>query len=278
MACWTYEGRATLGGIRATIADVDLPRDLTMTGLLGYSGGAHETVWASSLAATYAPELKIASAAYGGTPVDLAAAYELLNGSPQAALAGGAIVGLSRGYPRFAAALQSLATPAGKAILSQLGGPDACLVEDGASFANINFSSSKYFKSDPMRNPIIADTLARESLLSNVSPLPVPVPKFPRYEWHGTNDTTVPYAPEAEYVAQQCRKGADIAFVSYPELDHGTAAIAGIPGALLFTTLAMDGLLVETPCGANIAGPAVGSAEAVKLLGTEVDSLLKALL
>lgn len=76
---------------------------------------------------------------------------------------------------------------------------------------------------------------SRESLLQNVSPLKVPVPKMPRLEWHGESDVTVPYAAEKEYVGQQCAKGADIRFVSFPGLDHVEAAVAGIPGEFCYT-------------------------------------------
>lgn len=61
-------GMATLDGIRAARAALGVP-DATPVGLLGYSGGATATQWASELAAAYAPETNIVAIAEGGTPV-----------------------------------------------------------------------------------------------------------------------------------------------------------------------------------------------------------------
>jgi hypothetical protein len=46
----------------------------TKVGMMGYSGGAIATEWASELAPSYAPTLRIIGAAAGGVPVDFAAA------------------------------------------------------------------------------------------------------------------------------------------------------------------------------------------------------------
>ncbi|KAF2479403.1 hypothetical protein BDY17DRAFT_318821 [Neohortaea acidophila] len=240
------EGRATLDGVRAAINDLNLwsPK----VALIGYSGGAHESVWAASLAAAYAPELDIVGAAFGGTPIDPKLGYELLNGSPDAALAGGALVGYANGYPKLNRTLNKILTAKGKQVFAEFRGADACIVESAAAFAGVNFSSPEYFKSNPLDNKEVQHVQKIESLLENVSPLPIPVPKFPRFEWHGLNDTTVPYAPEAEYIQQQCAKGADIVFVSYPGLDHTEAAVIGLPGALLFVQEAFKGTLTKTKC------------------------------
>ncbi|KAF2488112.1 secretory lipase-domain-containing protein [Neohortaea acidophila] len=269
------EGRATLDGIRAAQNSLDIASERPAVALLGYSGGAHETVWAASLAMAYAPELNIVGAAYGGTPVDLGAAYTLLNGASGAALAGGAIVGLANGYPALNATLNTLLTPLGKQTFAKFRGVDACIVETGAAFANVNFSSPAYFNGgDPMKNPVVAKVVADESLLMNVSSLPIPVPKFPRYEWHGLNDSTVPYEPEKIYVEQQCQHGANIAFVSYPGLNHDEAAILGLPGALRFIEEALKGAWQTPPCGQNLSTPVLGSVQAIELLGAAVDALL----
>ena len=120
--------------------------------------------------------------------------------------------------------------------------------------------------------------MADQSLLSNVSTLPIPVPKFPRYQWHGVNDRTVPYAQEAQYVAQQCAAGADIRFLTLPGLDHGPAYQSGAPGAAQFVRDAFEGTLGNVTCGANVTVPAVGSVEAIEILGADVNIVLGALL
>lgn len=114
---------------------------------------------------------------------------------------------LTHGYPKLRETIDCLATPLGKKYLSELNGKDACLVEHEAKFANINYSSPAVFKGGNIeQNPVVQSVLAQQSLLQNVSSLHVPVPKIPRFEWHGLADTTVPYLPEKEYVEQQCCK------------------------------------------------------------------------
>ncbi|WPH02493.1 lipase a [Acrodontium crateriforme] len=268
------EGRGVLDGIRSVINFFSLRH--AEAALYGYSGGGHASVWASSLAAKYAPEVKLVGAAFGGTPVDLLSAYKLLNGSPEALLAGGAIFGLASGYPELSATLNSLLTANGKAIAAKLVSENYCINAHQHDFANFDFGT--LFKTNFLDNSVVKKVLAEESLLMNVSSLTVPVPKFPRFEWHGTGDVTVPYAPEAQYVQQQCAKGADIRFVTFPELDHSNAYLSGVPGALLFIAEAFGGALTKVPCGTNIAVPAVGSLEAVGLLGVDANIVLSALL
>jgi hypothetical protein len=141
-------------------------------------------------------------------------------------LGGGALVGLSKSYPRLKQTLADLATPTGEKYLAELSGEDACLPAHAASFANVNFSSANVFRGGNIEsNAVVKDILGRESLLQNVSPLHIPVPKTPRFQWHGMSDTigerrilkwkagvsmlanlllAVPLQPEREYVHQQC--------------------------------------------------------------------------
>lgn len=122
----------------------------------------------------------------------------------------------------------------------------------GAPFANLDFNT--LFKGGNIQNnAVVKSVTSRESLLQNVSPLQVPVPKAPRLEWHGLADTTVPYGPEKKYVHQQCNKGADIRFVSLPGQNHGEAFITASPGALIFLQDAFNGnISPASPCGSNV--------------------------
>jgi hypothetical protein len=64
-------GYQTLDAIRATERWLGVPEVSTPVGMLGYSGGAVATEFASELAPTYAPHLDIVGVAEGGIPVDL---------------------------------------------------------------------------------------------------------------------------------------------------------------------------------------------------------------
>lgn len=73
-------GYGTLDAIRATESYLKLSSS-TKVGMVGYSGGAIATEWASELAPAYAPGLHIVGAAAGGVPVDLAHNLTYINGS-----------------------------------------------------------------------------------------------------------------------------------------------------------------------------------------------------
>jgi hypothetical protein len=64
-------GHETLDAIRAAERWLGVPVASTPVGMLGYSGGAVATEFASELAPTYAPHLDIVGVAEGGIPVDL---------------------------------------------------------------------------------------------------------------------------------------------------------------------------------------------------------------
>ena len=70
-------GHAVLDGIRATLNFNQSRLDPSSTRIasIGYSGGAFATGWAASLQPTYAPDVKLIAAAFGGACVcaDLAA-------------------------------------------------------------------------------------------------------------------------------------------------------------------------------------------------------------
>lgn len=270
------EGQAALDAIRATINFAHLRSSEAQAALFGYSGGGHTAVWAGSLAATYAPELKIVGASFGGTPVDLASAYNLLNGALGAALAGGALFGLANGYPQLNETFNSILTPQGVAIASKLRSPNNCIPYVAIQYIFFNFNT--IFTEPPLNNSVLAPILNQESLLTNVSTLTVPVPKFPRFQWHGLSDTTVPYAPEAAYVSQQCAAGADIRFVSLQNADHAPTFVRGLAGALQFIQQAFAGNVSAVPCGTNITIPVLGSDEAIQVLGVTNDAALIATL
>jgi hypothetical protein len=73
-------GYAVLDSIRATRTVVGAP-DPTPVGLVGYSGGAIATEWASEIAPGYAPETSIVGAASGGIPVHYAHTISYIDGT-----------------------------------------------------------------------------------------------------------------------------------------------------------------------------------------------------
>ena len=70
-----------LDSIRATTAYSDIGIQAgAKVALWGYSGGATAVGWAAALHKTYAPEVNLVGVAQGGTPANLTAAAESLDG------------------------------------------------------------------------------------------------------------------------------------------------------------------------------------------------------
>jgi hypothetical protein len=91
-------GYGTLDGIRAAENKLGLPATAPV-GLVGYSGGAIASDWASELEPSYAMELNIAGVAEGGIPVDYAHMFAYINGSSDwAGVIPALILGLVRAY------------------------------------------------------------------------------------------------------------------------------------------------------------------------------------
>ncbi|SDJ26443.1 Secretory lipase [Frankineae bacterium MT45] len=95
-------GTNTLDGLRASFASPSLGfRSDTKVGMIGYSGGAIATEWASELAPTYAPDVNrhLVGAAMGGVLVDPAHNLHYVDGSSiWAGVMPMAIIGVSRSF------------------------------------------------------------------------------------------------------------------------------------------------------------------------------------
>lgn len=243
------EGHAVLDAIRATRNQFKLPKN-TAVALTGYSGGAHATVWAASLAQTYASDVNITGAAYGGTIIDLYSTYQHLNGTFLATAAATALVGLANGYPELDSYLTSTLSAEGKNYRKAARSPGFCSYGHLSDLKNQNLTQTFFNGSvNPFApNTVLSKIMRNESLLQNTSSLSVPVPLFPRYEYHGEIDSLVPFLPEAKYVDEQCKRGANIAFNIFPG-NHPDTAIFGLPGALQFVDQALNGRTPNVECG-----------------------------
>ncbi|SLF93311.1 lipase family protein [Mycobacteroides abscessus] len=93
-------GHAVLDSVRGMLSERP---DLAESPIVmhGYSGGAIATAWAAQLQPTYAPELRIAGAAAGGTPTDYALLYGSMNRGVGAGLFAAATIGQAREFPEL---------------------------------------------------------------------------------------------------------------------------------------------------------------------------------
>lgn len=272
------EGMATLDALRAAKNYLKLPSD-TPVALTGYSGGASATVWAETLAGSYAPDVNIIGSAHGGTPVSAKDTFNFINGGPVAGFALAGISGLALAYPSMESFIEPRLNAKGQAALKAVRSRGFCLPQVVSSYPFVNVFTYTNESSNLINEGPIPAILKNETVVQSEASWTVPVPKFPRFIWHAIPDEIVPYAPAAAYVKEQCAKGADIFFSPYPIAEHVTAEILGIVPSLWWLGLLFKGQQPKVQCGGftpALAG-AGGIPNANTVLGTKLASQLSAL-
>lgn len=202
------EGRAILDGIRALRNFQNLPSN-SAVGFYGYSGGGHATGWAVNLADSYAPDVNIVGAAYGGLPASMRDIFNFLNKGAFAGFGIAGVSGLGLAYPELEAFLEPRLNAQGVAAMQKFRSRGFCI---GQVVTNDNFVNfySLVNDTDVLNRPVPSAVLAKETLLQTQASYTVPVPKFPRFMWHALEDEIVPFQPAQQYVNEQCAKGANI--------------------------------------------------------------------
>ncbi|WP_328856392.1 lipase family protein [Williamsia herbipolensis] len=218
-------GYAVLDGIRA--ATRFSPTGLSSSsavGVAGYSGGALATGWAAQVQPRYAPEINLVGAAMGGTPVDIGAVPEHLDGSLEAGIGLFVIAGLRHSYPRLSERLDRYLTPAGRAAFARLS--RGCAVSN--TLLSIGQSYGPLFNRPfrtVWRDPVIRS--ARQQAQLGGDPTTVP-----RFIYHAVADEVVPVSGVDRYITSECARGAQITERREALGLHVTTALTGLPASL----------------------------------------------
>jgi hypothetical protein len=193
------EGFAVLDSLRAAtrLAPAGLSATAPMA-IEGYSQGGAAAGWAAQQAGTYAPELRIAGIAGGGTPANLQAVANNINGTPFFAFLAGTAIGFNASYPA-AVDLQSRLNAAGKVAVATLDG--LCQLPALALFAGQRIENFTVGNVNPITVPAIAAVLNQNNL-GGVRP------RIPLLQYHGLLDEVIPYGVENTLHTQWCRAGA----------------------------------------------------------------------
>ncbi|MBQ5153825.1 hypothetical protein EGM85_11250, partial [Macrococcus caseolyticus] len=196
------EGYAGLDGLRAA-RDYLNGTDETPFVLFGYSGGAHAAAWMATLQEEYAPDINLIGVASGGTMVDAWGTLEQVDppGGPLKGSVAALVTGLLLSYPPNNETIWPHIDPIIQQAMNTLRfQPQFC----GSEALLIGYQKSirESIDVDLLTFPASAYIFSHESLLSNVSAVPVPAPKFPRFMYHGGLDEVAPLAQVQEYVAQ----------------------------------------------------------------------------
>lgn len=241
---------AVLDGIKATRAFSKLPKE-SQVALFGYSGGASSTVWATTLAGSYAPDLNIVGAVHGGTPISTRDTFTFLNGGAFSGFAGAGLVGIMNAYPEMNDYILQHVNDDGKKQIAAYRSNNFCLPQVVSTYPFLNFYP-EIDVDDPLDQPIPKAVLSQETLLQSQADFKVAVPKFPLLQFHALLDEIVPYQDHADYVKEQCAGGANIQFQTLPIAEHITGELLGIPGSIIFLKQAFEGQTPKVICGTGL--------------------------
>jgi hypothetical protein len=242
-------GAAVLDGIRALRAHFQLPMDAEAA-LLGYSGGAHATVWADNMASTYAPDINIIGSISGGTIFDALSAFQYIDGTIISGFAGAGLVGLMNAYPELEEYVKANFDEDGKRKLAIYSETNMCIPE--VSITNVYTNFTRHFTNEnPLNHPTVIKVMRQETLLRSLATLEVATPTYPRLIWHAGMDEIVPLETAQLYVEEQCANGADIHFKSVPLTTHISALVLGVPGVLDYLQRIYSHSTPQIECGSS---------------------------
>jgi hypothetical protein len=254
-------GQATLDNIRAAIASSSfsgISSSPTIT-MWGYSGGSLATGFAAELQPTYAPELKIAGAALGGTVPQILPVLLAVNKGLFVGLVPAGIMGLANEYPAIEAVINAALLPSKRAEFEKTS--TLCLASDIIEYFGQDIYS---YVNDPnifTDNPTVNQVLSENNMGNHIPQIPLIVYKSANDEISPVNDTDA-------LVTQYCNSGVDVEYKKDFLSEHGTMAILGVPDAMLWLRDRMNGVAVTKGCSTSTVLTSLLSPESDVILGS----------
>lgn len=236
----TLAGYAVLDGIRAALSSSDftkLANDPAIA-LWGYSGGSMASGFAAELQPTYAPELKIAGAALGGTIPSILNVLYKINKTFFAGLIATGIIGLGNEYPEVASLIASEIVPNKVPVIEKLS--NLCL---GAVVLDVAFQDIFTYTKDPaVFNSTLVKTVADANSPGHYTP------NIPLLIYKGAKDQISPVEDTDNLVQKYCSEGASVDYRRVPGADHIALIFSGVQGALTWLNDRLSGTPVQQGC------------------------------
>ncbi|WP_141692295.1 lipase family protein [Nocardia brasiliensis] len=234
-------GYMTLDGIRAAtqFAPLGLGPE-TRVGLYGYSGGGFATGWTAELQPSYAPELNITGAAYGGPGPDINAALFTTNGGPFSAIVGSGLSSYYATYPEVKAAMRPHLTSEGAAVMDQI--QTQCL---STTLAQQFLGDWKRYFDIPLDQVLALPPLAD---VINQARLGTHAPAAPLYVFQAVQDEVIPVGPTDRMVEDLCARGARVTYVREQLAEHLSTIFSASPAAFSWLRERVD---TDTPVPAG---------------------------
>ena len=241
-------GYGTLDAIRATESYLGVSSS-TDAGMVGYSGGAIATEWASELAPAYASGLHIIGAAAGGVPVDFAHNLTYINGDDDWSGIMPAILD-SLGQA-FNIDITPYLSAYGEQLTSAVEGE--CIASFATAYPGLTFQQlllPQY--SNPFQiAPLV--TVLNHLIMGSSGNTPREPLLFGVGDSDGTGDGIMIDGDVEALAHEYCQRGVPVTFTVYPGLPHADAAVPFEAQALTFLEGQFSGL--PAPDGCALIGP-----------------------
>ncbi|WP_433613506.1 lipase family protein [Prescottella agglutinans] len=252
-------GMMTLDSLRAarSVPETGMTTDAKI-GLMGYSGGAIATNWASILAPEYAPEINedLIGAAQGGVLVNPANNLRYASGSlGWGGVVGMAVVGVARSYDID---FDRYLSDRGREVMARL--EDASIANVIAQYPGLTWQQMvKPGYEDPSSIPEYVEAVNKINM--GIAPIPT-IPMFIAQASNGALEGTQPGGPgigpgdgimvadDVRALANRyCDAGLAIQYDEYNTLSHVPGALLWLPGALSWLNDRMIGIPAPSNCG-----------------------------
>ncbi|EZF33704.1 lipase [Trichophyton mentagrophytes] len=263
-------GYAVLDGIRATLASncfTGIAQDATVT-MWGYSGGSLASGFAVEVQPCYAPELKIAGAALGGTVPNITSVVYSANKSIWAGLLPAGIYGWSRDYPLVETSINVMLKPERRKDFLKVA--NQCFAANLVDFAFDDIFA--YFKDPSIFNrPEYVNIINENSMGKRI-------PQIPLFVYKSKEDEVSPVEDTDELVKYYCDNGANVHYNRDLKAGHLLLALSGAPSALNWLADRFEGKSVGTGCRVTEEFMGLTDPQAYSVLGLALIAELLALL
>jgi Secretory lipase len=241
-------GYGTLDALLATESYLGVSHS-TEVGMVGYSGGAIATEWASELAPTYAPELHIIGAAAGGVPVDFAHNLTYINGDDDwSGLIPAVLDSLGRA---FNVDITPYLSAYGEELTTAVEGE--CIGSFASAYPGLTIQQLllPQYSSPFQIAPLV--TILNHLIMGTSGNTPGEPLLFGVGDSDGTGDGIMIDGDVEALAHQYCQSGVPVTFDVYDGLPHADAAVPFEADALAF----LEGLFLGLPApnGCSSIGP-----------------------
>jgi hypothetical protein len=214
-------GHAVLDGIRAV---KNFDSAIGRWALSGYSGGAQATGWAAELQPAYAPDVRLAGVAMGGTPADPGTVARFLDGGLFSGFEAAATVSLDTEFPE--AGIQKLLNDKGRQAMEDA--RNKCVTELLTGFPFRKLADYRTVP-DPLAVPSVVAMLKKNTMGSAA-------PAAPVFNYHADTDEIVPVGQADALVKAWCSKGATVQTVRDAIGEHALEALVRNNDVLTYLT------------------------------------------